>query len=89
MGEHKVSVLGTSEGRKNFIDHLLKDLEALQKMLDNDICSDPADPLAPPTSVDWRKIPVHPFMPDTPVARKDLAGLTRCTGGRLAAADRC
>jgi CBS domain-containing protein len=37
MGEHKVSVLGTPDGRKNFIDHLLKDIEALQKMHESDM----------------------------------------------------
>ena len=37
MGEHKVSKLGDSEARKNFIDHLLKDIEALQRMLENDM----------------------------------------------------
>ena len=43
------------------------------KLVENGISSNPADRLAPPTSVDWKTIPVHPFMPDTEVARKDLA----------------
>ena len=43
------------------------------KLVDNGISSDPSDRLAPPTTLDWRDIPVHPFMPDTEVARKDLS----------------
>ena len=43
------------------------------KLVANGISSNPSDRLAPPTSVDWSKIPVHPFMPDTEIARKDLA----------------
>ncbi len=43
------------------------------KLVNNGISSDPEDRLAPPTTVGWKKIPVHPFMPDTEVARKDLA----------------
>ena len=43
------------------------------KLVNNGISTDPEDRLAPPTTVDWRKIPIHPFMPDTEVARKDLA----------------
>lgn len=44
-----------------------------RKLIDNEISSDPTDRLAPPTSVDWKKIPVHPFLPDTEKSRKDLA----------------
>jgi N-sulfoglucosamine sulfohydrolase len=43
------------------------------KLVNNGISTDPEDRLAPPTTVDWKKIPVHPFLPDTEVARKDLA----------------
>lgn len=43
------------------------------KLVNNGISSDPEDRLAPPTTVDWKKIPVHPFLPDTEVSRKDLA----------------
>lgn len=44
-----------------------------KKLVDNNISSDPESRLAPPTSVDWKEIPIHPFLPDTEVARKDLA----------------
>ena len=44
-----------------------------RKLEDNGISSDPGNRLATPTSVDWKEIPVHPFLPDTEVARKDLA----------------
>ncbi|MEQ9289510.1 MAG: sulfatase [Cyclobacteriaceae bacterium] len=44
-----------------------------RKLVDNGISSNPEDRLAPPTSVDWKEIPIHPFLPDTEVARKDLA----------------
>ncbi|MFY0651774.1 MAG: sulfatase [Cyclobacteriaceae bacterium] len=44
-----------------------------RKLVDNGISTDPENRLAPPTSVDWREIPLHPFLPDTEVARKDLA----------------
>ncbi len=33
MGEHKVSVVEDENARKHFIDHLLKDIEALERML--------------------------------------------------------
>lgn len=43
------------------------------KLVNNGISSDPDDRWAPPTTLDWQDIPVHPFFPDTEVARKDLA----------------
>jgi N-sulfoglucosamine sulfohydrolase len=43
------------------------------KLVNNGISSNPEDRWAPPTTLDWKKIPVHPFMPDTEVARKDLS----------------
>lgn len=44
-----------------------------EKLVDNEISTDPENRLAPPTSIDWNEIPIHPFLPDTEVARKDLA----------------
>jgi N-sulfoglucosamine sulfohydrolase len=44
-----------------------------RKMKANNISLNPKDRLSPPTTVDWRKIPIHPFLPDTERARKDLA----------------
>jgi len=43
------------------------------KLVNNGISTDPEDRWAPPKTVDWKEIPVHPFMPDTEVARKDLS----------------
>jgi N-sulfoglucosamine sulfohydrolase len=44
-----------------------------RKLVENGISSDPDNRLAPPTSVDWRQIEIPPFLPDTEVARKDIA----------------
>ena len=33
MGDHKVSIIQGEKAKKNFIDHLLKDIEALELML--------------------------------------------------------
>ena len=35
MGEHKISIFEDAEGRKNFIDNLLKDIDALKHILEN------------------------------------------------------
>ncbi len=51
----------------------LTDAPWQRKLVDNGISADPNNRLAAPTSVGWSEIPVHPFLPDTEISRKDLA----------------